>query len=110
MIAANIPLPIKDRAERFLRTSSPHHREREWYKLIEALLALLPEVREQVIEECAAVCDLQAKRYRYMKVDEDGVATEDAAEAEELAYSAELSARAIRKLKQSSPQPQSRSE
>lgn len=39
MLAAGIELPLRQRAERFLRTSSPHHREREWYKLIELLLA-----------------------------------------------------------------------
>ena len=45
MVAANIPLPLRNRAERFLRTSAPHHREREWYQIIEAMLkaATLPE-------------------------------------------------------------------
>jgi hypothetical protein len=45
MVAANIPLPLRNRAERFLRTSAPHHREREWYQILEAMLkaATLPE-------------------------------------------------------------------
>jgi hypothetical protein len=38
MAAANIPLPLRNRAEKFLRTSAPHHREREWYQIIEAML------------------------------------------------------------------------
>lgn len=37
-VQAGVALPLIQRAERFLRTSAPHHREREWYKLIEQLL------------------------------------------------------------------------
>lgn len=61
--------------------------------------ALPPEERANVIEECAAICDRAARTYRSMKVDEDGVVTEDSAEAEEMAYCSELNAKEIRKLK-----------
>lgn len=66
----------------------------------EAIKASLSASRDQVIEECARVCEASASNYRAMKVDEDGNPDIDAAEAEEMAYCSELNAKAIRALKQ----------
>lgn len=41
-----VPLPLRERAERFIRSSAPHHRSREWYKIIEAFLAR-PEAQDR---------------------------------------------------------------
>jgi len=55
-LAAGLKLPLRDRAERFLRTSAPHHRSREWYKLIEGFLsesaasATAKQEREELVE------------------------------------------------------------
>ena len=42
-LAAGVPLPVRSKAERFLRQCAPHHRDREWYKLIEELLSVRAE-------------------------------------------------------------------
>ncbi len=39
-LKAGMKLPLRSRAERFIRQCAPHHREREWYKLIEEFLVI----------------------------------------------------------------------
>jgi len=38
-LAAGIPLTLRSRAERFIQQCAPHHRAREWYQIIESMLA-----------------------------------------------------------------------
>lgn len=70
---------------------------------IRVLAATLPDEsrRDGVLEEAAKECDKAASTYRAMKTDKYGEPNEDADQAEELAYCAELNARAIRALKAS---------
>lgn len=51
-IAAGIELPLRTRAKRFLNTSAPHHREREWYKLIEAFLSEKQAIPQDAFQTC----------------------------------------------------------